>query len=110
MARILFAQQSDLELVGINDLTDAKTLAHLLQYDSVHGIYGQDVRTEDGALVVGGRKIPIIAEKDPAKLPWKSLGADIVLECTGLFTSKEKASAHLKAGAKRVIISAPGGS
>lgn len=110
MARVLFAQQSDLELVGINDLTDAKTLAHLLQFDSVHGTYGQDVRAEDGALVIGGRKIPIIAEKDPAKLPWKSLGADIVLECTGLFTSKEKASAHIKAGAKRVIISAPGGS
>jgi len=110
MARILFAQQSDLELVGINDLTDAKTLAHLLQFDSVHGTYPQDVRAEDNALVIGGRKIPITAEKDPAKLPWKSLGAEIVLECTGLFTSKEKASAHLKAGAKRVIISAPGGS
>jgi glyceraldehyde 3-phosphate dehydrogenase len=108
MARVLFAGESDLELVGINDLTDAKTLAHLLQYDSVHGRFGIEVRAEDSALVIGNHKIPITAEKDPAKLPWKTLGADIVLECTGLFTSKEKASAHLKAGAKRVIISAPG--
>jgi glyceraldehyde 3-phosphate dehydrogenase len=110
IARILLAQGSqDLELVGINDLTDAATLAHLLEFDSVHRHLGLEVRAEAGALVVAGRKIPIIAERDPAKLPWKSLGAEVVLECTGLFTSKEKAAAHLSAGASRVIISAPGG-
>jgi glyceraldehyde 3-phosphate dehydrogenase len=111
IARILFAQGgSDLELVGINDLTDAKTLAHLLEFDSVHGHLNADVRADGSALVIAGRKVPIIAERDPSKLPWKTLGAELVLECTGLFTSKEKASAHLTAGAKRVIISAPGGS
>jgi glyceraldehyde 3-phosphate dehydrogenase len=108
MARVLFSGPSDLELVGINDLTDAKTLAHLLQFDSVHGTFGSEVRSEDNALIIGERRVPITAEKDPAKLPWKALNADIVLECTGLFTSKAKASAHLSAGAKRVIISAPG--
>jgi glyceraldehyde 3-phosphate dehydrogenase len=111
IARILFARGGgDLELVGINDLTDARTLAHLLKFDSVHGAFEGDVKAEDGALVIAGRKVPISAERDPAKLPWKALGAEVVLECTGLFTSKEKASAHLQAGAKRVIISAPGGS
>src|SRR5689334_8926555 len=110
IARILFAEGAkDLELVGINDLTDASTLAHLLEFDSVHRHLGQEVRVDGGALAVAGRKIPIIAERDPAKLPWKALGAEIVLECTGLFTSKEKAAAHLSAGAARVIISAPGG-
>ena len=110
IARILLSRGvQDLELVGINDLTDAKTLAHLLQYDSVHGKLDSEVRAEDGGLLIAGKRVPIYAEKDPSKLPWKSLGADIVLECTGLFTSKEKASAHLNAGAKRVVISAPGG-
>jgi glyceraldehyde 3-phosphate dehydrogenase len=111
VARILFARSgaADLELVGINDLTDARTLAHLLQFDSVHGAFDGEVRPEDGALVINGKRVPISAERDPAKLPWQSLGAEIVLECTGLFTTKEKASAHLKAGAKRVVISAPGG-
>ena len=110
IARILATRDSgDLELVGINDLTDAKTLAHLLQFDSVHGAFAKDVQAVDGALMIGGKRIPILAERDPAKLPWKALGAEIVLECTGLFTSKEKASLHLTAGAKRVIISAPGG-
>jgi len=111
IARILLARGTgELELVGINDLTDARTLAHLLKYDSIHGRLDATVSAEDGGLVIGGRKVPILAEKDPGKLPWKSLGAEIVLECTGLFTSKEKAGAHLQAGAKRVIISAPGGS
>ncbi|MGD8861729.1 MAG: type I glyceraldehyde-3-phosphate dehydrogenase [Myxococcales bacterium] len=100
----------DLELVGINDLTDAKTLAHLLEFDSVHGTLGTPVKAEDGALVVGDRRIKILSERDPASLPWGDLGVDIVLECTGLFRSKEAASKHISAGAKRVIISAPGGS
>jgi glyceraldehyde 3-phosphate dehydrogenase len=111
IARILEGAggEQEVELVGINDLTDARTLAHLLQFDSVHGTFEGEVRAEDGALIINGRKVPISAEKDPSKLPWAALGVDVVLECTGLFTSKEKASAHLKAGAKRVVISAPGG-
>jgi glyceraldehyde 3-phosphate dehydrogenase len=110
IARILLARDvHDLELVGINDLTDAKTLAHLLQFDSVHGELHSEVRAEDGALVIAGKRVPISAERDPAKLPWKALGAEVVLECTGLFTTKETASAHIKAGAKRVVISAPAG-
>ncbi len=110
VARIMIERGAgELELVGINDLTNAATLAHLLQFDSVHGALATEVSAVEGALMMGGRKVPITAERDPAKLPWKSLGAELVLECTGLFTSKEKASAHLTAGAKRVIISAPGG-
>ncbi|MCG8554002.1 MAG: type I glyceraldehyde-3-phosphate dehydrogenase [Proteobacteria bacterium] len=103
-------QSRSLELVGINDLTNAKTLAHLLKYDSVHGVLDQEVRADGETLIVGSRKIPIFAEKDPAKLPWKSLEADIVMECTGVFRSKAKCQGHIDAGAKRVIISAPGGS
>ncbi|MBX3190022.1 MAG: type I glyceraldehyde-3-phosphate dehydrogenase [Labilithrix sp.] len=97
----------DIEVVAINDLTDAKTLAHLYNYDTVHR--GAKVRAEagEGFLTIGGKKIRITAEKDPAKLPWKDLGVDVVLECTGLFTDKEKAKAHIDAGAKKVIISAP---
>jgi glyceraldehyde 3-phosphate dehydrogenase len=111
IARILLARGAgDLDLVGINDLTDATTLAHLLQFDSVHRTWGADVQAEGGALVIAGRRVPIYAERDPSKLPWKALGVEVVLECTGLFTSKEKAAGHLVAGAKRVIISAPGGS
>jgi len=97
----------DLELVAINDLTDAKTLAHLYNYDSVHGRASHPAKALEGAIAFGGVETKIIAEKDPAKLPWKALGVDIVLECTGLFTDKEKAAAHLTAGAKKVIISAP---
>jgi glyceraldehyde 3-phosphate dehydrogenase len=97
----------DIEVVGINDLFDAPTLAHLLKYDSVHGRYPGDVRAEQDALVVDGKRIPISAERDPAKLPWKERGAAIVIESTGLFTKREKAAAHLAAGAERVIISAP---
>jgi glyceraldehyde 3-phosphate dehydrogenase len=109
VARVLLAQNWDgVELVAINDLTDAKTLAHLLELDSVHGRLGTPVKAEGSGLSVGGKQIPILAERDPAKLPWKSMNVDIVLECTGLFTSKEKAGAHVTAGAKRVIISAPG--
>ncbi len=98
----------ELELVGINDLTDAATLAHLLEFDSVHGRLSHAVTAGEKSITVAGKTIPISAERDPAKLPWKDLGADIVLECTGIFTSKAKAIAHVDAGAKRVIISAPG--
>lgn len=98
----------DLEVVAINDLTDPKTLAHLLRYDSVHREFkAAPVSVEDGAIRIGDDKIQVLAAKDPADLPWKALGVDIVLECTGLFTEREKASLHLKAGAKKVIISAP---
>lgn len=97
----------DLEFVGINDLTDAATLAHLLKYDSVHGRFDVEVKAVDNAIVVGGKKIRILSVRDPAELPWAKLGVDIVLECTGLFRDKEKAEAHRKAGAKKVIISAP---
>src|SRR5579863_6848252 len=97
----------DLELVAINDLTDAKTLAHLYNYDSVHGRAAHKSTALEGAIDFGMSKAKVIAEKDPTKLPWKELGADIVLECTGLFTDKDKAAAHLTAGGKKVIISAP---
>jgi glyceraldehyde 3-phosphate dehydrogenase len=109
VARILFdGSNSDLELVAINDLTDAPTLAHLLQFDSVHRTFKQPVRADGAGVVIGDKRIPIFAEKDPAKLPWKDLGVEIVLECTGIFRSKAKAGLHLSAGASRVIISAPG--
>jgi glyceraldehyde 3-phosphate dehydrogenase len=97
----------DLELVAINDLTDPKTLAHLYNYDSVHGRADPKAKPLDGALEIAGKRIQILAEKDPANLPWKNLGVDIVLECTGLFTDREKAGLHLGAGAKKVLISAP---
>jgi glyceraldehyde 3-phosphate dehydrogenase len=98
---------TDLEIVAINDLTDAKTLAHLYNYDTVHGRAEQRAEAAEGSLKIAGKTIKIVAEKDPAKLPWKELGADVILECTGLFTDKEKAHAHIDAGAKKVIISAP---
>jgi glyceraldehyde 3-phosphate dehydrogenase len=101
------ARGTDLDVVGINDLTDAGTLAHLLSYDSIHGRYPGQVEAERDAIVVDGRRIPVLAEKDPAKLPWKRLGAKIVVESTGHFTSREGAAKHLEAGAERVIISAP---
>jgi glyceraldehyde 3-phosphate dehydrogenase len=101
------ARGSDLDFVGINDLTDARTLAHLLKYDSVHRHYPGQVEAAGDAIVVDGRRIPVLAEKDPARLPWKKLGARIVIESTGRFTSKQEASKHLEAGAERVVISAP---
>ncbi len=97
----------DLELVAINDLTDAKTLAHLYNYDTVHGRAEAKAVAGEGSLVVDGRTVKITAEKEPGKLPWKELGVDIVFECTGLFTDRDKAAAHLTAGAKKVLISAP---
>lgn len=99
--------EPELEFVAINDITDAKTLAHLLRYDSVHGQLDADIIAEDNALVVNGKRIEIIQERDPGKLPWGNLGVDIALESTGLFTAREQASLHLSAGAKKVIISAP---
>jgi glyceraldehyde 3-phosphate dehydrogenase len=109
IGRLVFkaAQGKKLKFVGINDITDAATLAHLLKYDSIHGRYQGEVRAEGNSLVVDGKKIPVIAERDPSKLPWKDLGADIVLECTGLFRKKEEALKHINAGAKKVLISAP---
>jgi glyceraldehyde 3-phosphate dehydrogenase len=97
----------DLEVVAINDLTDTKTLAHLLKYDSNYGKYGKEILAADGAIIVGKKKYLILAEKDPEKLPWKDLKIDIVLECTGFFTDAEGAGKHIKAGAKKVIVSAP---
>jgi glyceraldehyde 3-phosphate dehydrogenase len=99
--------ESRLEFVAVNDITSAKTLAHLLKHDSVHGTLEADVKAEGDALVVGGKPIKVIAERDPAKLPWKALGVDLVLECSGLFTERDKAAAHVTAGAKKVIVSAP---
>ncbi len=99
--------RKDIEFVAVNDLTDAKTLAHLLKYDSVHGRFKADVKAKDGALVVDGKEIKVISEKDPEKLPWAALGVDVVVESTGRFTDREGAGKHLKAGAKKVIISAP---
>ncbi len=100
-------QQGGFNVVGINDITDAKTLAYLLKYDSVHGVYPSNVSSEADAIVVDGKRFKIMAEKDPAKLPWKQLGADIVVEGTGLFTSKEKLAMHVAAGAKKVLLTAP---
>jgi glyceraldehyde 3-phosphate dehydrogenase len=100
-------RDKDVEVVGINDLVDAPTLAHLLKYDSVHGGYPDSVSADGDAIVVDGRRIPVSAERDPAKLPWKAAGAEIVVESTGLFTKREAAQKHLDAGAERVIISAP---
>ncbi len=99
----------EIQIVAINDLGDSATNAHLTQYDSVHGKFPFEVIVEDGYLVINGDKIKVLSERDPSKLPWAELGVDVVHECTGLFTSKVKASAHITAGAKKVIISAPGG-
>jgi glyceraldehyde 3-phosphate dehydrogenase len=96
-----------LEIVAVNDITDAPTLAHLLKYDSIHRTLIQDVRVEGNGISVDGKSLKVLAERDPARLPWKDLGVQVVVESTGLFTSKEKASLHLAAGAKKVVISAP---
>lgn len=98
----------DIKFVAINDLTDPKTLAHLLKYDSVHGVYNREVKIDGGYLEVDGTKIRVFSERDPEKLPWSELDVDIVIESTGFFRKKEDAAKHLKAGAKKVIISAPG--
>jgi len=100
-------ERPNIEVVAINDLTDSKTLAHLLKYDSVHGIIHADVKAEDKAIVVNGKSIKVYAEKDPANLPWRDLDIDVVIESTGFFLDKETAGKHISAGAKKVIISAP---
>ena len=98
----------EFEIVALNDLTDAESLAYLLKYDTAQGRYKQDsIQHEEGAIIVDGKKVKVYAERDPENLPWKALGVDVVLECTGFFTSKEKANKHLLAGAKKVVISAP---
>ena len=99
---------NEIQIVAVNDLGDAETNAHLTQYDTAHGKFPGEVGVDGGDLVVNGDRIKVCAERDPAKLPWKDLGVDVVLECTGLFTSKAKAGAHIAGGAKKVIISAPG--
>ena len=102
-------RQKDIQIVGINDLGDAQTNAHLTRYDSAHGKFPGEVKVDGDSMIVNGDRIRVLAQRDPSKLPWGELGAEFVLECTGLFTSKAKASAHLAGGAKKVIISAPGG-
>lgn len=109
LAYRIMSDDPNIEVVAINDLTDSKTLAHLLKYDSAQGRFNKEVTYNDEGIVVDGKEIKIYAEKDPKDLPWKELDVDVVLECTGFFTSREKASAHIEAGAKKVIISAPAG-
>jgi len=99
--------RKDIEVVALNDLGPVETNAHLLRFDSVHGRFPAEVAVEGDSIVINGKKIKVTAERDPSKLPWKDLGVDIALECTGIFTSKDKASAHLTAGAKAVLVSAP---
>ena len=104
---IVESGRKDIEVVGINDLGPVETNAHLLRFDSVHGRFPGTVTVDGDTINLGGGKIKVTAERDPSKLPWKDLGVDIAMECTGIFTSKDKASAHLAAGAKRVLVSAP---
>ena len=110
IGRLAFRQMfgtKEFDIVAINDLTDSKTLAHLLKYDSAQGPYHKDVKASDNGIVVDGKETKVYSEMDPANLPWKELGVDVVLECTGFFTSDEKSQAHIDAGARKVIISAP---
>ena len=104
-----YGKKHDLQIVAVNDLGNAETNAHLTRYDTAHGKFGGKITVEGENMVVNGDKIRVCAKRNPAELPWKELGVDVVFECTGLFTTKEKASAHVAAGAKKVIISAPGG-
>jgi glyceraldehyde 3-phosphate dehydrogenase len=104
---IVEAKRKDLNIVAINDLFSAKDNAHLLRYDSVHGHFPGEVKVEGDSIDVGAGPIKVLAERDPKKLPWKSLNIDLVMECTGIFTDRDKAAAHLEAGAKRVLVSAP---
>ncbi|ABR49702.1 glyceraldehyde-3-phosphate dehydrogenase, type I [Alkaliphilus metalliredigens QYMF] len=105
--KIAFAEKRDWEIVAINDLTDAKTLGHLLKYDSLFGKFQGEIEVKEDAIVINGKEVKIYAERDPEKLPWKELGVDIVIEATGIFRTKETASKHITAGAKKVIITAP---
>ena len=102
-------KRDEMQIVAVNDLGDAGTNAHLTRYDSAHGRFPFEVQVGDGELIVNGDRVRVLAERDPANLPWGELGVDIVLECTGLFRTKDKASAHLRAGAKKVVVSAPAG-
>jgi len=105
--RAILKKHPQLNVVAINDITDAKTLAYLFKYDSVHKIFQGEVKHTDNSIIINGKEIKIFAERDPEALPWKDLGVDLVIEATGIFSTKEKASKHLKAGAKKVIITAP---
>ena len=105
--KVILNKHPNLEIVAVNDLTDTKTLAHLFKYDSIYGIYEKDIDYDNKHIIIGGKKIKVFAEKDPEFLPWKDLKVDVVLECTGFFRDSEGAGKHLKAGAKKVIISAP---
>ena len=110
IGRLVFREamkHEEFEVVAVNDLTDAGQLAHLLKYDSVHGVYDADVKAEDNAFIVNGKRIQVFSEKDPANLPWGELGVDVVLECTGKWRSMEEVSRHIQAGAKKAILSAP---
>ena len=110
IGRVVFREalkSEEIEIVAINDLTDAKMLAHLLKYDSVHGIFDAEVSADGEYLVVNGKKVRVYEERDPAALPWGEIGVDVVVESTGIFTSQEALSKHLEAGAKKVILSAP---
>ncbi|MCH7322885.1 type I glyceraldehyde-3-phosphate dehydrogenase [Solibacillus sp. MA9] len=110
IGRLVFREamkHEEFEVVAVNDLTDAGQLAHLLKYDSVHGVYDADVQAEENAFIVNGKQIQVFSEKDPANLPWGELGVDVVLECTGKWRSLEEVSRHIQAGAKKAILSAP---
>ncbi|MGL5821526.1 MAG: type I glyceraldehyde-3-phosphate dehydrogenase [Sarcina sp.] len=109
LALRLMIDNPEFEVVAINDLTDAKTLAHLFKYDSAQGRFNGEIEVKEGAFIVNGKEIKVVADRDPKNLPWGELNVDVVLECTGFFASKDKASAHLEAGAKKVVISAPAG-
>src|SRR3989338_3685129 len=99
--------KNEVDVVALNDLTDSNTLAHLLKYDTAYGVYDKDVSASGNNILVDGKKYPVYSEKDPSLLPWRELGVDVVIESTGFFTSKEGSMSHIKAGAKRVVISAP---
>jgi glyceraldehyde 3-phosphate dehydrogenase len=105
--RAALEQKANIDFVAVNDITDAKTLAHLLKYDSVHGRFRGHVEAKGNDLIVNGKELKVLAQKDPAQLPWKDLGVYLVVESTGFFTDREGASKHLTAGAKKVLISAP---
>ncbi|MFC2639950.1 MAG: type I glyceraldehyde-3-phosphate dehydrogenase [Propionibacterium acidifaciens] len=105
--RAMIEQKADLDIVAVNDLTDTKTLAHLLKYDSILGRFAGEVSYDDSSIIVDGKAIKVCSERNPADLPWKELGVEVVVESTGLFTDGEKAKAHIEAGAKKVVISAP---
>jgi glyceraldehyde 3-phosphate dehydrogenase len=107
LVRAALREKADVDFVGINDLADVRTLGHLFKYDSVHGVFGGTVEVEDDALVIDGDRVRVTSETDPARLPWRELGADVVIESTGRFTERADAARHLEAGAQKVIISAP---